>query len=103
MLLSHSDSGSLLMLNANKKYKLVPLEDDNEILLKLDSDTISVPSHMKKKLCLITKINTSHNHVSCRYIAFFFLHSVTITPKCLMIIIPAVYNCFSSLKGPNML
>lgn len=60
------------MLNVNKKHKLVPLEGDNEILLNIDSDTISVPSHMNKKLCLLTKINTSHNHVSCHYIAFSF-------------------------------
>lgn len=86
------------MLNVNKKYKLVPLEDDNEILLNLDSDTISVPSHTKKQLCLLPKINTSQNHVSCHSF-FFFLHSVTITPKCCMIIMTAVYNCFSSLKG----
>jgi len=69
--LTCSASESLLILNVNEKYQIVPLEDDNEILLYLDSDTIAVPSHMKMKLCLLPKINTSHNHVSCHYITFF--------------------------------
>lgn len=61
------------MLNVNKKYKLVPLEDDNEILLKLDSDTISVPSHMKKQLCLLPKTNTSQNRQLPQLFFFFIL------------------------------